>query len=478
MSAKGSVSPVQHPPKTEATAPPEQTRRSKPEGRVRAASHTEGQRVPPGPRTPPWLQTLRWVTRPVEMLDACRRAYGDVFTMRLGDGRRFVVISDPELIGEVFNADPRLLPAGRFNSNLDLIFGRTSLPMLDDDRHLAERRMLLPAFHGKQIAAYADTMAAVVRREVATWPTATAFSLHERMLDVTFEVIMRTVFGVEEQRRRGELATHFRAVMRAVAPLIYVPWLRRRGTRLGPRGRFARRKAALDLILLDLVERRRREDAAGEADDVLALLLRARHEDGSALSDIELRDELGTLLLAGHETTASSLAWWFDLVLRHPAVLGRLRDELAGGDDRYLDATIKESQRLRPVLVNVGRAAARAIDLDGWRIPAGTLLVPAIHLVHRRPDIYPEPDRFVPERFLDGSPPAHAFIPFGGGRRRCLGASFALLEMRVTIRTVLEHVDVSLAGGRPERAVRRGPALAPRGGTRVLAHPLAAAGLT
>jgi cytochrome P450 len=294
------------------------------------------------------------------------------------------------------------------------------------------------------------------------------------MQALTLDVIMSAIFGVDEGLRREELKRRVRAMLEPVSSrrlgVVVLALLRGRFGGRGPVRRFEQRRRALDELIYDEIARRRREPDLAERDDVFSTLLLARDEDGSPLSEGELRDELVTLLVAGHETTATGLAWAFELLLRNPAVLAKLMGQLAAGDESYLDAVVKETLRVRPVIPGVGRVVrGDPYELGGHLIPAGTEINPSIAVVHRRPDGYPRPQDFRPERFLEPDPPdTYTWIPFGGGTRRCLGASFALMEMRVVIRRVVERAHLQPTAARPEKVLRRGITLVPRDGVRVI----------
>jgi cytochrome P450 len=426
--------------------------------------------LPPGPREPSWLQAVRWWTRPVPFMERCRARYGPRFTIRLLGLPPFVMLTDPGEIKEVFTAPPEVLHPGQGAGLLRPIVGSNSLILLDEGAHLSQRRLMLPAFHGERIARLTDVMAEVAGAEIDGWPRHERTALHPRLQALTLEIILRTVFGLEEGARLERLRRSLTDILAtATSPTSTLPPLQHD---LGPRtpwGRFVRLRDKVDAELFALIDERRAE--AGERDDVLALLLAARHEDGSPMSDQELRDELMTLLVAGHETTASQLAFAFERLVRTPAVLARLTAELAGGGgDAYLTATVQETLRRRPVLPNAApRAVMQEIEVGGQRYPPGVCLVPNAYLIHHDPSIYPEPYASRPERFLDESPGTYTWIPFGGGRRRCLGAAFATVEMQVVLRAVLGRTSPRAAGdGRLEVSRRRSITLSPREGAEVV----------
>jgi len=426
--------------------------------------------LPPGPRAPSWVQIIPWWTRPVPFMERCRARYGKRFTLRLFGTPPFVMLSDPDEVKEVFTAPPDVLHPGEGARILQPLVGRNSLILLDEDAHLSQRRLMLPAFHGERIARLTGVMAQVAGEEVDRWPHDEPVALHPRLQALTMEIILRTVFGLDEGARLERVRSLLTDVLAiGASPLSLLPPLQRD---LGPRtlwGRFVRLRDEVDAELYALIDERRADGA--ERDDVLALLLGARHQDGSPMSAVELRDELMTLLVAGHETTASELAFAFERLVRAPAVLDRLTDEVAAQDgDAYLTATVHEVLRRRPVLpIAAPRLVVREVEIGGRRYPPGVCLVPGAYLIHHDPDLYTEPYAFRPERFLDQPPGTYTWIPFGGGRRRCLGAAFATAEMKVVLRAVLERARPRAAGdGRLEVSRRRSITLSPREGAAVV----------
>jgi cytochrome P450 len=426
--------------------------------------------LPPGPRAPRWLQTMKWWTRPVPFFERCRARHGRRFTIHLLATPPFVMLADPGDVKEVFTAPAEVLHPGSGARILLPVIGRNSVILLDEDAHLAQRRLMLPAFHGEQVARLAQVMSEVAAAEVDRWPRDEPVALHPRLQALTLEVILRTVFGLEEGARLERLREHLTNVLAVGAsPVSMLPPLQRDLGPGSPWRRFLRMRAVVDAELFALIDERRGQ--ADERDDVLSLLLGARHEDGSPMSAQELRDELMTLLVAGHETTASQLAFAFERLVRTPDALARLTAEVAAGDgDAYLTATVQETLRRRPVLPNAApRLVMEEIEVGGWRYPTGVCLVPNAYLVHHDATIYPEPYAFRPERFLEQPPGTYTWIPFGGGRRRCLGAAFATVEMKIVLRTVLERTQPRAAGdGRLELSRRRSITLSPRGGAEVV----------
>jgi cytochrome P450 len=351
------------------------------------------------------------------------------------------------------------------------VVGQNSVILLDEDAHMEQRKLMLPAFHGERVARLSDLVATVAEREVARWPEQAAIELHPLFQRLTLEVVLRAVFGLDPGPRLDALRERLGAMLafgdRFISLIPPQPdtVAGKVLERVGPFVEFVRWQRQADELIFELIDDRR--EASEERDDVLALLLDARHGDGSPMSDQELRDELMTLLVAGHETTASSLAWMFERLSRHPGVLARLDAEVqAASGDAYMTATIYETLRRRPVLPNVApRLVMRPVNVGGWSYPKGVCLVPNAYLLHHDPRIYPEPYAFKPERFLDQPPGTYTWIPFGGGRRRCLGASFAMLEMKQVLRAVLGARKLHVVAGGFEPPQRRNITIKPgRGG--------------
>ena len=412
------------------------------------------------------LQTARWLTRPVSFLQDAHRRYGDMFTMKIAYEGTWVFTSDPEAVKQVFTGDPRLLHAGEANIVLLPVLGSHSVLLLDDDAHMAQRKLMLPSFHGERMRGYEGTMAEVAARELERWPAGEPIRAWPTMQAITLEVIMRTVFGVTESERVARLGTALREALAWLADPRRLATLAVMGARrIAERGTLQRALQPADDLIYEEIRARRDAPDLAERSDVLSLLLQARHDDGSEMSDKELRDELMTLLTAGHETTATALAWAVEALARHPAALERLRDEVDSGSDEYLDAVVKEVLRLRPVIALVLRRLVEPMEIGGRLLPAGVNIAPSIYLVHRRPDVYEQPRAFRPERFLEKPPGTYTWIPFGGGVRRCLGASFAQVEMKIVLRELVARLDIRAARPQPERRVRRAIVFAPeRGG--------------
>jgi cytochrome P450 len=417
------------------------------------------------------VQTLRWLLRPIAFLEESRRRYGDAFSVTfVGFETPMVLVSDPEAVRAIYSNPKNGMPPGR-NVVLEPIMGPRSVLLLEGAEHLSRRKLMLPPFHGEHMRAYEATVTEAVRREIDSWGIGEAFPIHPRMQNVTLDVILRAVFGIEDAARFDRLRPLLKRVLADTAsPILQLAGFATRNRTHGPWALFMRRVAELDEELLSLIRARRADPALGEREDILSSLLAARFEDAEeeGMGDDEVRDQLMTLLLAGHETTATALAWSFDLLLRHPDKLARLTTEIRDGQGyEYLRATISEVLRLRPVVPIAGRRLAADLDVGELHLPAGTDVTPAIWLTHTRPDVYPEPYAFRPERFLDSAPDTYAWIPFGGGIRRCLGAAFAEFEMRIALTEILSRCTLARDSAEAEHSTRRNITLSPRRGTPV-----------
>ncbi len=442
--------------------------------------------LPPGPSEAPAIQTARWLLRPIAFMESCRRRYGDAFGVQfLGFERPMVMLSDPEAIRALYTAHEHGLPPGRSIALLP-VMGPGSVLLLEGKEHIARRKLMLPPFHGERMRAYETTVREVTEREIDSWSSLgeRPFALHPRMQAITLEVILKAVFGVTDPERDARLHERLPSLLGETAsPILQFRVLLSRRLRRGdPLAGLRELIVEIDeLLLAEIAERRadpNSDPTHPEREDILSLLVAARFEDGSEMSDREVRDQLITLLLAGHETTATALAWTFDLLLRNPATLARLTAEVdAGEGDSYLRAVISESLRLRPVVPLAGRRLASELSVDGLSLPAGTDVTPAIWLTHTRADLYPEPYAFRPERFLEDSPTTYGWVPFGGGIRRCLGAAFAEMEMRIVLEAVLRRCTLSPASGSAEHLTRRNVTFSPRHGTRVRSRPRVAPAL-
>ena len=426
--------------------------------------------LPPRPDLSRFMMMAGFMLWPTRFLDRCRERCGDYFTLRPERDRLLIVTADPAAVREVFTGDPDVLYAGQGNVPLAPLLGPGSTLLLDGAEHLRHRRLLLPPFHGERMRKYGEVMAEAAERQIASWPRGERFAVLPSMQAVTLEVIMRAVFGFEDAERRERIGDPLRRLLDTVASRPRVLALALTVNRNGPRSpwaRFARIREEADTLLYEEIRARRADPHGAEGDDILSLLLAARDEDGNPLTDSELRDELMTLLVAGHETTATALAWTLERLVRTPRVLDRLIAEQREGGDEYLDAVIKETLRLRPVVPAVARTLQAPIELGGWELPAGVTVAPSIYLLHRRADLYPDPLAYRPERFLADAPGTYEWIPFGGGVRRCLGASFAMFEMKVVLTEALRSVRLRPERGSGEGVTRRAITFAPTRGARI-----------
>jgi cytochrome P450 family 135 len=439
-------------------------------GVANGAAVVEG--LPPGPSTPAWFQSFGWAVRPTALLRECERRYGEIFTLRGLAGSAdlpYVFVSNPDAIKAIATGDRDALRAGaaRGFDLFEPVFGPTSILLLDGATHLRQRKLLLPPFHGERMKSYGELIASETERRMASWPRGEPFELQEEFQHITLDVILRAVFGFDAGPAMAEARERIQAWLKMLAsPASMVPFLR---TNFGPGKSWsplARQRDRIDESLYALIRERRADPGVAQRDDVLSMLVGARDEDGEPMTDQELRDELITLLLAGHETTATAMAWAVELLLTHPDKLAALRADLPNGDD-YLNAVIHETMRLRPPIPLFDRMVCEPVEVLGYRIPVGTVLACNIVSAQRRPDIYPEPLAFRPERFLDNAPETYAWIPFGGGVRRCLGAAFALYEMRIVLRMVVERTQPRAVDPQPSHYHRRAIVLGPRSQARV-----------
>lgn len=430
------------------------------------------EQLPPGPSVPGVMQMVATWKRPAASVERLRQRYGKRVTVKLPFQPPFVILSDPDDIKELFTAPPDAVHPGEGARILEPIIGPNSVILLDEGPHLEQRKLMLPAFHGEKMQRLSGLMTELAERELASWPRDQPLELHSRLQRVTLEIILRAVFGLEQGRRLDALRDVLTDVLAfSESPLSVIQGAQQKLRWTPPVRRLNALNKRTDELVFGLIEERRAEDEAGtgERDDVLAMLLQARHEDGSPMSPQELRDELVTALVAGHETTASQLAWAFERLSRHPEVAARLTAEIdAGGSEEYLTATVNEILRLKPVLPNAEpRLTKKPIEIGGFLYPAGVALLASAILVHHDPEIYPEPFAFRPERFLGRQPGTYTWLPFGGGRRRCLGASFALLEMKIVLRAVLARCEVRPVGEQAEKTRRRSITFSPSRGATV-----------
>jgi cytochrome P450 len=429
--------------------------------------------LPPGPRAPALLQTLGWALAPTWVMDQCARRLGDSFTITFfPSGMKLAVVSEPEAVKTVFTAPPELAPSGTSNSPVAPIVGPSSVLVLTGPEHMRQRKLLLPPFHGERMREYEDVIVQATRRDMASWPVGSPMQLLERTRAITLEVILRAVFGVEAERM-DRLRDAIAGLLKPANTVAILLFALRRPQTGPPTGAIARALERLDGVIYEELARRREQPDLAERSDILSLLLQARDEDGEAMTDAELRDELVTLLLAGHETTATSVAWAIERLARHPQKLERLVAEIDaeadGGPGDYMTAVVNETLRVRPVVPIVVRVLQEEMRVGAYNLPAGTRVTPSIYLTNRNPKVYENPAEFRPERFLDGGPETFSWIPFGGGIRRCIGASFALYEMRIVLQAIARSVQLRAAQPQSEPVGRRSITLTPRHGAQVVA---------
>jgi cytochrome P450 len=409
-------------------------------------------------------------------MDHCAERLGEAFTLTFSpSGMQLVMVSDPETVKTVFTAPPGVAPSAAGTSPVAPVMGPSSVITLTGPEHLRQRKLLLPPFHGERMREYEDVIVDATRRDMAGWPMERPMRLQDRTRAITLEVILRAVFGVEAERMQA-LKQAITGLLEPMHPLAVVLVLLRRPSLERPTGAIGRALDRLDAVVYDELARRRRQPDLAERNDILSLLMQARDEEGQAMTDSELRDELVTLLLAGHETTATSVAWAIERLVRHPDKLQRLVAEIdgaaQGGSEEYMTAVVNETLRVRPVVPIVARMLKQDLQVGQHRLAKGTRVVPSIYLTNRNPRVYERPREFFPERFLQSAPETFSWIPFGGGIRRCIGASFALLEMKLMLRTVLSELEPSLPPGRRWRGGewnrRRAITLVPAAGAKVV----------
>lgn len=433
--------------------------------------------LPPGPTDNPWVQTFQWLKNPLTFMENCRQKYGDIFTVNVGPVfKPQVFISDPSAIQAIFATDPKLLDSGAAAGISSPMIGERSLLTLAGDPHRKQRRLLTPPLHGERMQAYGELICEITQAATQRWETGTAFTARPLMQHISFQVILKAVFGLEEGARSQQLQARLLDQLNPKQPLVQgllflFPFLRKDWGAWSPWGQFMRRLQAIDeLIYAEIQERRSHPDP--NRNDILSLMMAAKDEDGEAMSDVELRDELMTLLIAGHETTATTLSWALYWIHYLPEVREKLLAELDALGEQpdlsaiarlpYLNAVCQETLRIYPVaMLALNRLVKEPLDIAGYHFEPGILLVPCVYLTHHREDLYPDPQQFRPERFLERSFTPAEYLPFGGGNRRCIGMAFALYEMKLVLATLLSRWQLALADNEPIQAVRVGALLRP-----------------
>lgn len=439
--------------------------------------------LPPGPAQPAMWQLMRYTVRPLAFLEDCGRRFGETFTVKLAGYGTFVMLTSPEAIKDVFRGSPVALHSGEGNEFLSPSLGRNSVLVLDEEPHARQRRVLLPPLQGEAMRAHTETMRAATEKAIAGWPLNRPLRLDRPMREITLRVILQVAMGLESSEELDDLSDKVRRVLDSggarytLVLLKLIPQALLRGSSWAP---FYRQLRVLDAALYRIIARRRVEPPDAERRDVLSILLASTHENGQPPSDEEIRDALVTLLFAGHETTATALAWAFTDIVPRCDVVERIRNELQSvtGDEplrsehvprlEYLDAVVREVLRLRTVLPFVVRLLKVPFTAGGAEYPAGIHLAPCSHLVHRREDLYPEPEQFRPERFLQRKFTPYEWLPFGGGNRMCLGMAFAMYEMMIVLATAIARLELKRPDGVVSRPARRGLVVAPSDGAQFI----------
>ncbi len=435
-----------------------------------ATAKTPARGLPPGPSLPTIVQSLLFSTAPYVAMPRWHRRYGQMFSIRLAPAGRAVILADPDHIREVFSGPSKVFHAGEGNSILRPIMGEHSVLLLDEHAHLAARKRVMAAFHGETMHGWAERIEQITTEQMARWPLGRPFGVHARMNDISLEVIMRIVFGLTDGERLDRLRPLLTRLVK-VGPIVFLGWMYPKLQAVGPWRRFMSLRGRVDDLLYAEIAQRRTEPGLDGRVDVLSKLLVAAPEQ----SDEELRDHLITLLLAGHETTASTLAWTMHELARDRRVLARAQRAVDEGEDAYLDATVKEAMRMHPVIRNVARYLTEPVRIGDYELPAGVTVFPSMTLVQHAPRLWPAPEQFRPERFLGANPPSTTWFPFGGGIRRCLGAGLAGVESLAVLKTVLRAYDIAPAGRRESPKTRNITTVPSRGARLVVTRRSAAA---
>jgi len=440
-------------------------------------------KLPDGPKTLPLLQLIKWVANPVEFLENCKQRYGDCFTATFSNDRHFVLISNPQAIEQIFTANPKQFDVGRANSIIRPTVGDNSLILLDGDRHAAQRQLLMPPFHGERMRAYSQLIFQITQEVTNNWTQGQPFTVRPFMQEISLKLILQAVFGLEEGQKYQQLQQLLTSFLEFSTSLFnfflaFFPALRGDFGPWSPGGIFNQNKQEIDDIIYALIEERREKPDSSRT-DILSLLMSARDATGQPMTDIELRDELMTLLVAGHETTATALTWALYWIHRLPEVKEKLLKEIENLGENpepntitklpYLSAICSETLRIYPITLIAGpRIVKEPVEIMGYKFEPETMLAPCVYLTHQREDIYPEPKQFKPERFLERQFSPYEYLPFGGGNRRCIGAAFALFEMKLALFSIVSNFQLALADQRPVKPVRRGVTMAPEGGVKMV----------
>ncbi|AFY48695.1 cytochrome P450 [Nostoc sp. PCC 7524] len=449
-------------------------------------------KLPDSPKMPKFMQLVQWISNPLQLMEASAKAHGECFTLWLTNQQPMVFLSNPQAIQEIFTKPLEQIDARGSAQILQPLLGDNSLLLLSGETHQRQRRLLTPPFHGdasrqdlagQRMKAYGDIITNITKDVISNWQLGKPFSVRDSMQEITLRVILQAVFGLHEGERYTQLQKRLCSLLELTssslrASLSFIPALQVDLGRWSPWGNFLRQREEIDKLLYAEIQERR-DNPDPSRSDILSLMMSARDENGEPMTDVELRDELMTLLVAGHETTASALAWAFYWIHHLPSVREKLLAELDSFPDAdcseitrlpYLTAVCQETLRIYPIgMITIPRIVKSPIEIMGHNFEPGTMLLGCIYLVHRRPDLYPQPEQFKPERFLEKQYSLYEYLPFGGGNRRCLGMSFALLEMKLVLATVLSHLDLALVANYPVKPIRRGVTLAPSGGKWLIA---------
>ncbi|MEH2236429.1 cytochrome P450 [Nostoc sp.] len=439
---------------------------------------------PNGPQTHPWVQTYQWLTNPLEYMEACAKRYGDVFTLQIGPVfTPQVFFSNPQAIQQIFTTDPKQLDSGESAGIKSPLLGRQSLLALEGKPHQRQRKLLTPPFHGERMLAYGQLTRDITEQVISKWQVGESFSVLPSMQAISLEVILKAVFGLADGPRYEKLKEVLLKILNPKPPfvtamMLVFPSLQKDLGSWSPWGIFLNLRQQIDeLIYAEISDRKEQPDPSRT--DILSLMMAARDEEGQSMTDVELRDELITLLAAGHETTATSLAWAFYWIHHLPQVREKLLQELDSLGENpdpnailrlpYLSAVCSETQRLYPVvMLALNRLVKSPLEIMGYQLNPGTLVIPCIYLTHHREDLYPQSKQFKPERFLERQFTPSEYLPFGGGNRRCIGMAFALFEMKVILATVLSRWQMELADSKPVQPVRKGFLLSPGDGVQMV----------
>lgn len=433
--------------------------------------------------SPAWWQLINWIGDPIGFQRKCSQKYGDIFSMHLSGIGSYVIIGNPQAVQEIFNQDAKF-DIGRGNELAKPLLGQNSLMLMDGDRHRRERKLLMPPFHGERLQTYAHQICSITDQIANQWQIGKPFIARSAMQKISLEVILKIVFGLSEGERYQQLKPLLTTWLDMTdsplrSSMLFLRFLQKDWGSWTPWGRMKQRQRAVhSLLQAEITEKRTKQDEQ-MGSDVLSLMMAARDENGQAMSDPELKDELLTILFAGHETTATTLAWAFYQIHQHPDILEKLQHELDSLGDNpnpmeiahlpYLTAVCQETLRMYPVIpILFPRITKSAVKIGGYEYDAETTVMPSIYLVHYREDLYPNAEQFKPERFLHRQYSAWEYLPFGGGSRRCLGHALAMLEMKLVLARILSKYQLALAEDKPVKVQRRGFTLAPIGGVRMV----------